>query len=87
MTDIWSASAPWSLSAPTPKIRIAATKAIITMPVMYLTVLTGLPPSLALRFSSAVFTEEVLFFLDLDASASARPSTEMPSRGVMLSAG
>ena len=65
----------------------AARNATITTPVMYLTVLVGLLLSLALRLSSAVLTEDVLFLLDLDALASGSPSTATPSRGVMLSAG
>ena len=68
-----------------PKTTMAASIATRAKPVMYLTVLMGLPPSLALRFWSAVLTEDVLFFLA--GAASARPSTEMPSSGVMLSAG
>ena len=70
-----------------PKTRIAAKNATITNPVMYLTVLVGLLPSFTLRLSSAVLTEDVLFFLDLDADASGSPSTATPSMGVMLSAG
>ena len=57
----------------------------MTTPVMYLTVRAGFPFSLALRFFSAVFTEDVRFFLaGADAASS---STRIPSTGVMLSAG